>query len=74
MSERFYYDIRNKRSNYLMQRETFMTHGKNEIRKKGEWNKGKWNKGEWNKGEWNKAEWENERENEIRVLTGFPQW
>ena len=36
-----------------------MTHGKNEIRKKGEWNKG---------------EWENERENEIRVLTGFPQW
>ena len=51
-----------------------MTHGKNEIRKKGEWNKGKWNKGEWNKAEWNKAEWENERENEIRVLTGFPQW
>lgn len=41
-----------------------MTHGKNEIRKKGEWNKGEWNKGEW----------ENERENEIRVLTGFPQW
>lgn len=41
-----------------------MTHGKNEIRKKGEWNKGEWNKGEW----------ENERENEIKVLTGFPQW
>ena len=40
-----------------------MTHGKNEIRKKGEWNKGEWNKGEW----------ENERENEIKVLTGFPQ-
>ena len=56
-----------------------MTHGKNEIRKKGEWNKGEWNKGEWNKGEWNKdewnkGEWENERENEIRVLTGFAQW
>lgn len=41
-----------------------MTHGKNEIRKKGERNKGEWNKGEW----------ENERENEIKVLTGFPQW
>ena len=41
-----------------------MTHGKNEIRKKGEWNKGEWNKGEW----------ENERQNEIKVLTGFPQW
>lgn len=41
-----------------------MTHRKNEIRKKGEWNKGEWNKGEW----------ENERENEIKVLTGFPQW
>lgn len=64
MSERFFYDIRNKRSNYLMQRLTYMTHGKNEIRKKGEWNKGEWNKGEW----------ENERENEIKVLTGFPQW